>query len=106
MLPSNLPTVITYLVGNYENTLHHHNPQTVTFRNVTLPSSRNTIKRHPRTAMPAKRKAGHYKIAQKSPANQLSPSWKSPYHTRTIKAPRGPENAKGEAYAFCLTTHK
>ncbi len=22
MLPSNLPTVITYLVGNYENTLH------------------------------------------------------------------------------------
>ena len=37
MLPSNLPTVITYLVGNYENTLHHSNPQTVTFRNVTLP---------------------------------------------------------------------
>ena len=78
MLPSNLPTVITYLVGKYKNILHYHNPQTVTFRNVTLPSSRNTIKRHPRTAMPAKRKAGHPKIAQKSPVNRLFSSWRSP----------------------------
>ena len=38
MLPSNLPTVIAYLVGKHKNTLQHPNPQTVTFRNVTLPS--------------------------------------------------------------------
>ena len=82
MLPSNLPTVITYLVGNYENTLHHSNPQTVTFRNVTLPSSRNTIKRHLGTDMPPKRKAGHSKIAQKSPANRLF----SPWRFRTSRA--------------------
>ena len=53
MLPSNLPTVIAYLVGNYKNILHNPHPQTATFRNVTLPSSCNTIKRHSRTAAKA-----------------------------------------------------
>ena len=102
MLPSNQPTVITYLVGNYKNTLHHPNPHTVTFRNVTLPSPCNTIKRHPRTDMPPKRKAGHSKIAQKSPVNRLFSSWRSPHHAHAIKRPEGPKTRKERRVHFAL----
>ena len=103
MLPSNLPTVIAYLVGKHENTLHNpilkpQHSEMLLFHPPATPlndTSEQTCRQSGKRDTPKSRR--------KAPQIDYFPLGGSAHHAHAIKAPRGPENAKGEACAFCHT---